>query len=105
MIEREVAHRQPLRSFRRWNSIELPSWENAACRSVDPELFFVEIGNSVKAAQAKSVCRGCPVKAQCLEYAVNWRIPFGIWGGANPKERMQLRRLMSMEDSTPWHKE
>ncbi len=45
-------------------------WQvHARCNEVDPEIFFPERGGSSKAARA--VCNQCPVRSQCLEYALN----------------------------------
>ena len=40
--------------------------------------------------RAKEICRTCPVKAPCLDYAVGIREPHGIWGGLNEAERKLL---------------
>jgi len=40
---------------------------NLPCHSSDPELYFSE--DEMEVAQAKSLCGGCPVRAQCLEGA------------------------------------
>jgi len=66
-------------------------WQGAArCAEVDPEIFFPERGGSSKAARA--VCSGCSVRAQCLEYALNNKEQFGIWGGTSERERRRLRK-------------
>jgi WhiB family redox-sensing transcriptional regulator len=52
--------------------------------------FFPERGESVRAA--KAVCAQCPVKAECLEYAMQWNHLSGVWGGLSERERRQLRR-------------
>src|SRR4051795_5944229 len=45
------------------------SWqEQALCAETDPEAFFPEKGGSTR--EAKKICTGCEVKAQCLEYAL-----------------------------------
>jgi WhiB family transcriptional regulator, redox-sensing transcriptional regulator len=36
---------------------------------------------------AKSLCHGCTVKAQCLQYALENRIDHGVWGGQGPRQR------------------
>ena len=36
----------------------------------------------------------CPVRGQCLAYAVTADEPFGIWGGLDPHERENLRRQL-----------
>jgi WhiB family redox-sensing transcriptional regulator len=35
----------------------------------------------MEVAQAKSLCGGCPVRAQCLEGALSRQEPAGVWGG------------------------
>lgn len=68
-----------------------PDWfERAECRGVDPDLFFPKAGESYQ--QAQRVCRECPVRAQCLEYALDNCERFGVWGGLTERERRQLRR-------------
>lgn len=60
--------------------------EQAACRDVeDPDIFFPERGGSSKAARA--LCADCPVRAECLEYALANHEDFGIWGGTSPRDR------------------
>lgn len=66
-------------------------WQaNARCSEVEPEIFFPERGGSSKAARA--VCSKCDVRAQCLEYALNNKEQFGIWGGTSERERRRLRK-------------
>jgi WhiB family redox-sensing transcriptional regulator len=65
-------------------------WELALCRQVDPELFFPEKGGSTR--DAKATCRGCPIRAECLEYALDNDERFGVWGGLSERERRRLKR-------------
>jgi WhiB family redox-sensing transcriptional regulator len=66
------------------------SWRQAAlCAETDPEAFFPEKGGSTR--EAKRVCAGCPVRLQCLEYALGNDERFGIWGGLSERERRRLR--------------
>jgi WhiB family redox-sensing transcriptional regulator len=62
----------------------------AACREVDPELFFPDRGSAPKAA--KRICAGCSVKEPCLEDALRVGRTGGVWGGLSEKERRGLRR-------------
>lgn len=62
----------------------------AVCAQVDPELFFPGKGEST--APAKRVCRGCPVKAECLEWALANTMSHGVWGGQSDQERKRLGR-------------
>ncbi|WP_433291523.1 WhiB family transcriptional regulator [Pseudonocardia sp. CA-142604] len=65
----------------------------AACRSMDPELFFpvVEVGPlcAAQIARAKAVCAQCPVRAECLSFALT-QLPHGIAGGLTAEERRGL---------------
>jgi WhiB family transcriptional regulator, redox-sensing transcriptional regulator len=71
-------------------------WEaQGACRHSDPELFFpvAARGPSLRQlAKAKKVCEHCPVRVQCLEYALQSGQSFGVWGGASEEERRLMRR-------------
>jgi WhiB family redox-sensing transcriptional regulator len=62
----------------------------SACQYTDPEVFFPEKGKN--ANQAKQICRRCPVKGECLEFAVQTCQEHGIWGGLSEPERRELRR-------------
>jgi WhiB family transcriptional regulator, redox-sensing transcriptional regulator len=72
------------------------SWyEYAACRSVDPEMFF-PVGTTGPALsqlrRAKEVCGHCPVQSMCLEWATLARIDHGVWGGKGEEERRAHKR-------------
>jgi len=68
-----------------------PPWMDlGACAETDPEAFFPEKGGSTR--EAKKVCRGCEVQAECLEYALEHDERFGIWGGLSERERRRLKR-------------
>ena len=64
--------------------------ERALCAQTDPEAFFPEKGGSTR--EAKKVCTGCDVRAECLEYALQNVERFGIWGGLSERERRKLKR-------------
>ena len=67
------------------------NWQDDAnCLGVDPDLFFPERGASTR--EAKEVCRGCVVREQCLEFALQNGEKFGIWGGLSERERRRIRR-------------
>jgi WhiB family redox-sensing transcriptional regulator len=70
---------------------EPESWQDRAlCRQTDPEAFFPEKGGSTR--EAKAVCLRCPVRAECLESALEHDERFGIWGGTSERERRRLKR-------------
>lgn len=71
--------------------------EFAACRDVDPELFFpTGEGAAARAdvARAVAVCRTCAVSVPCLEWALTTGQDEGVWGGLDPGERRRLRRAL-----------
>src|SRR5215212_7263372 len=69
---------------------ELTWQERALCAQTDPEAFFPEKGGSTR--EAKKVCSGCEVRAECLDYALENDERFGIWGGLSERERRKLKR-------------
>jgi len=68
---------------------------NAACRDVDPELFF-PIGTTgpalMQVEDAKAVCRRCNVMEACLNWALDNGQDAGVWGGMAEDERRALKR-------------
>jgi WhiB family redox-sensing transcriptional regulator len=70
-------------------------WQlDAACRETDGSWFFPpererESARIKRIAKAKTVCRQCPVLADCRAYAVRVGEPFGVWGGLSEDERPQ----------------
>ena len=72
---------------------EMTWQENALCAQTDPEAFFPEKGGSTR--EAKRICVGCEVKAECLAYALSNDERFGIWGGLSERERRRLKRRAS----------
>ncbi len=74
-----------------------PDWyERALCAQTDPEAFFPEKGGSSR--EAKRICVGCEVRAECLRYAIDNEERFGIWGGMSERERRRLRPEKTKDD-------
>jgi len=77
-----------------------PNWgwqDAAACRGKDVVLFFGPDGErqperEIRERKAKAVCGACPVRAECLTYAVSRPEKYGTWGGLNEEERASERR-------------
>jgi len=68
--------------------------EKAACKAVDPELFFSEDDHEI--LKAKEICFGCPVRSLCLEYGLKVAND-GILGGLTAKERMALVKTQPVD--------
>lgn len=68
------------------------NWQHrAACRrpGVDPDAFYPDKGESTR--PAKRICAGCPVTAECLQYALDNNERWGVFGGLSERERRKLR--------------
>ena len=68
---------------------------SAACRDVDPELFYPAGTDGpalLRIAEAKTVCAQCPVRAECLAWAMAHGEDYGVWGGLSEDERRTLRQ-------------
>lgn len=67
----------------------------AACRTEDPELFWPAAERNPwdqqQIEKAKAVCNACPVKADCLEWALANEPDEGVWGAHTGRERSELR--------------
>lgn len=69
----------------------------AACRAVDRLLFFEPEDEAPKRRvkrirAAKAVCAECPVRQECLSFALSRPERYGIWGGFTSRERATLKR-------------
>jgi len=71
----------------------LPWADEARCLQAEPDTFFPEKGGSTR--EAKRICNDCPVKPECLDYALENDERFGIWGGLSERERRRLKRMAS----------
>ena len=75
-------------------------WQSrAVCGGARAWPFFGPDGETeperrIREGQAKAVCAACPVRGECLDYALEHHVRLGIWGGLNQHERFteRLRR-------------
>ncbi|MGH9105469.1 MAG: WhiB family transcriptional regulator [Acidimicrobiales bacterium] len=72
-------------------------WQaRAACRGQSAAIFFAPThferkeARAMRERQAKAVCGSCPVRKECLDYALRIREPHGIWGGLSEVERRAI---------------
>lgn len=75
-----------------------PKWmERAACKGKDVNLFFPQREEMDKLAAARKICIVCPVREDCLAYALQHHIKYGVWGGLGYKGRLrkvEIRQMM-----------
>lgn len=72
-------------------------WQHRGlCRAIDSEIFFPPAQfehkpeREAREAKAKAICAACPVRVECLTWALSVREPHGVWGGASESERKQM---------------
>jgi WhiB family redox-sensing transcriptional regulator len=65
----------------------------AVCRDRDPDTFFPVTADGER--EAIRICQGCPVRIDCLEFAMEARVRFGVWGGVTEKQRRSVRRQIA----------
>lgn len=92
-------------------SHDYPNWhEDASCGDKPQEWFFG--GDEAPGRQrhrptlsmsevkrAKAVCNLCPVRQQCLDYALSNREEFGVWGGSTGRDRAKWWRQQEAQAS------
>jgi WhiB family redox-sensing transcriptional regulator len=80
----------------RLSSAREDDWrDRSACLDEDPDLFFAsgtDPQEQAAAAQAKQICGRCPVRRECLDWAVSEGVDSGIWGGMDENERRSFRK-------------
>ena len=62
----------------------------AACRGTDINEFFPDSG--VRPMRAMALCWNCPVRLDCLEWAIENHVHWGVWGGLTERERFREKR-------------
>ena len=70
--------------------VDLPRFDNAQCADIeDKDLFFPDnrTQEAERLHQLKAICSSCIHEKECLEYALEKQIPYGIWGGSTPADR------------------
>lgn len=63
------------------------------CESA-PDLMFHEEDkySTTNNKLAKKICQGCPIIAECLQYALDNNETYGTWGGKTASERSNIKR-------------
>lgn len=75
------------------------TWQTrAACRDVDPELFFPPSDDDTSVivaghlAAIAPICGSCPVATECLRFALDTGQDYGLWAATTPTDRRAIRR-------------
>ena len=67
----------------------------AACRGMDTKFFYPPGSEGI--AEAKAVCTKCPIKVECLQYALEYGEDYGIWGGETERARVIIRKRLGIK--------
>lgn len=83
-------------TWTRTHDWDAESWrEKSLCRDSKIEVFF-PVGTTGAAIEmieaAKQICADCPVRRQCLEFAMETGQEAGVWGGRTEDERRKARK-------------
>ena len=61
---------------------ETANWTEASCATGDARLLHLFFSDApAEIAEAKAICRACPLRLPCLEGALERKEPWGVWGG------------------------
>ena len=73
--------------------------DDASCKGLDPDIWFLDRVQSARTA--KRICSDCPVRIECLVFALSNNERFGVWGGMTEAERKKIRRAEQMPLDVP----
>lgn len=81
-----------------------PGWrDEAACRDHPEKELWFPIGNTGPALRminaAKRICESCPVRQDCLTWALDAGEDAGVWGGLSEDERRNLKRRVKRAEA------
>jgi WhiB family redox-sensing transcriptional regulator len=73
------------------------SWRDLArCKGTDTERWVEHWADRGELARLRGYCAACPVRAECLDFALFTPCDHGIYGGTTPDERKQLRHALGL---------
>jgi WhiB family transcriptional regulator, redox-sensing transcriptional regulator len=77
--------------------INRPKWmKQKNCFDEPVETFYPAPGDVEKLRRAKSICKECTVRMECLNFALDTNERFGIWGGKSARERSLILRAQRL---------
>lgn len=65
-----------------------------ACKGVSTGIFFLGDDDQIPGEAVRAMCEGCPVREQCLQWALS-HDEYGYWGGTT---RTQREAILSGRD-------
>lgn len=74
------------------------NFEGASCWGIDTNYFFPNDENGGTTSEyrvAKKICNGCYWQAECLTYALHYKV-LGIWGGTTLNQRDIMRKKLNI---------
>ncbi len=77
-----------------------PWTERAACKDMDPDIFFLAEDERYKPGrfdEAMRTCRGCPVRFDCGNYATAGKERWGIWAMQDRGEKKHADREQAVQ--------
>lgn len=88
MTARRAYRRTSDTAFSRPVPVRESEWrQRAACRDTEPEIFFSE--TEPGAVRARTICSACPVRPQCLAFALA-ADAWGVWAGTTRDQRTAM---------------
>ena len=69
-----------------------PAWMRDAPCIGHTDKFYPDRGDPDGGGEAKAICRECPHRVRCLEYAIDNKEEHGIWGGMSRRQRQRIAR-------------
>lgn len=78
------------------------NWHDQGRCKTNPEVFYAPDAKDMaefhrRNKEAKKICAWCPVRAQCLKYALDAEEEHGVWGGTTPAERKRILEKRKLE--------
>ena len=86
------------------NDIPPKSWfDLASCKGKTELMFPKQHKDITYIAQARAICKTCPVKAECLEYALEFPAAdmHGVWAGLTSRQLAAEQRRRKVKPTRP----
>lgn len=84
--------------------LPIPSWQaRGSCWRTGYDLFFPDNKDDArsKIPKAKKICEECPVRKECLQYALETESQHGVWGGTTRSERKRISKELEETGIAP----